>query len=51
MGRRRRSVPDSIAVPKSPHDLSGGENMEWMKPEFEEITLNCEINSYAKAKL
>ena len=44
-------MPESIAVLKSQHNLSGGENMEWMKPEFEEITLNCEINSYAKAKL
>ncbi len=25
--------------------------MEWMKPEFEEISLNCEINSYANAEL
>jgi len=25
--------------------------MEWIKPTFEEICLNCEINSYASAKL
>jgi len=25
--------------------------MEWTKPEFEEICLNCEINSYANAEL
>ena len=25
--------------------------MEWTKPSFEEICLNCEINSYASAKL
>jgi len=25
--------------------------MEWTKPQFEEISLNCEINSYASATL
>jgi coenzyme PQQ precursor peptide PqqA len=25
--------------------------MEWVTPEFEEISLACEINSYAKATL
>jgi len=25
--------------------------MEWTTPEFEEINLNCEINSYASAQL
>jgi coenzyme PQQ precursor peptide PqqA len=25
--------------------------MEWTAPAFEEICLNCEINSYASAKL
>jgi coenzyme PQQ precursor peptide PqqA len=25
--------------------------MEWTKPAFEEICLNCEINSYASAQL
>jgi len=25
--------------------------MEWTAPQFEEITLNCEINSYASATL
>ena len=28
-----------------------GEIMEWTTPAFEEICLNCEINSYASAKL
>jgi len=28
-----------------------GEIMEWTAPAFEEICLNCEINSYASAKL
>lgn len=25
--------------------------MEWTSPEFEEVSLNCEINSYAPAEL
>jgi len=25
--------------------------MEWTTPQFEEINLNCEINSYANAEL
>jgi len=25
--------------------------MEWTKPAFEEVLLNCEINSYASAQL
>jgi len=25
--------------------------MEWITPDFEEIPLNCEINSYASAEL
>jgi len=25
--------------------------MEWTTPKFEEISLNCEINSYASAKM
>jgi coenzyme PQQ precursor peptide PqqA len=25
--------------------------MEWTDPAFEEVCLNCEINSYASAKL
>jgi len=25
--------------------------MKWTVPEFEEVMLNCEINSYAAAKL
>jgi hypothetical protein len=28
-----------------------GEIMEWTSPVFEEVCLNCEINSYASAKL
>jgi coenzyme PQQ precursor peptide PqqA len=26
-------------------------NMEWTSPKFEEVCLNCEINSYANAAL
>jgi coenzyme PQQ precursor peptide PqqA len=28
-----------------------GETMTWTAPAFEEVCLNCEINSYASAKL
>lgn len=28
-----------------------GEIMEWTAPAFEEVCLNCEINSYASAQL
>jgi coenzyme PQQ precursor peptide PqqA len=33
-----------------PDEANGG-NMEWTAPAFEEVCLNCEINSYASAKL
>jgi coenzyme PQQ precursor peptide PqqA len=33
------------------NDFLGVSNMEWTAPAFEEICLNCEINSYASAKL
>jgi coenzyme PQQ precursor peptide PqqA len=29
----------------------GTKTMEWMAPKFEEVALNCEINSYASAAL
>jgi coenzyme PQQ precursor peptide PqqA len=29
----------------------GTKTMEWTTPKFEEIALNCEINSYASAAL
>jgi coenzyme PQQ precursor peptide PqqA len=29
----------------------GMEIMEWTAPKFEEVALNCEINSYASAAL
>jgi coenzyme PQQ precursor peptide PqqA len=32
-------------------DLLGVIIMEWTAPAFEEVCLNCEINSYASAKL
>jgi len=35
--------------PSRPRAL--GDTMEWTAPAFEEVCLNCEINSYASAKL
>jgi coenzyme PQQ precursor peptide PqqA len=32
-------------------DRWGEFKMEWTAPVFEEVCLNCEINSYASAKL
>jgi coenzyme PQQ precursor peptide PqqA len=29
----------------------GRETMNWTTPDFEEIALNCEINSYAPAEI
>jgi coenzyme PQQ precursor peptide PqqA len=34
-----------------PRNSRLGEIMEWTTPAFEEVCLNCEINSYASAKL
>jgi coenzyme PQQ precursor peptide PqqA len=34
-----------------PEWAAGGIIMEWTAPSFEEVCLNCEINSYASAKL
>jgi len=34
-----------------PEWADGGIIMEWTAPAFEEVRLNCEINSYASAKL
>jgi coenzyme PQQ precursor peptide PqqA len=31
--------------------FEGIETMEWTAPKFEEVALNCEINSYASAAL
>jgi len=31
--------------------LQGIDRMEWTAPKFEEVALNCEINSYASAAL
>lgn len=28
-----------------------GTRMEWTTPQYEEVSLNCEINSHAKAEL
>lgn len=35
----------------TPRGGSGGPEMEWTTPSFEEISLNCEISSYASAEL
>ena len=32
-------------------DFERMDTMEWTAPEFEEVALNCEINSYASAAL
>jgi len=32
-------------------ELAFGGSMDWTKPTFEEINLNCEISSYANAEL
>jgi coenzyme PQQ precursor peptide PqqA len=31
--------------------FEGTKTMEWTAPKFEEVALNCEINSYASAAL
>jgi coenzyme PQQ precursor peptide PqqA len=36
---------------KAHRPLLGGEHMTWTAPAFEEVCLNCEINSYASATL
>jgi coenzyme PQQ precursor peptide PqqA len=36
---------------KSRNDFLGVFIMQWTAPAFEEVCLNCEINSYASAKL
>jgi len=33
------------------YSFLGDEIMEWTTPKFEEVALNCEINSYASAAL
>jgi coenzyme PQQ precursor peptide PqqA len=38
-------------VKRSSFWTAGGLIMEWTAPVFEEVCLNCEINSYASAKL
>ena len=34
-----------------PNEFLGEMIMQWTAPAFEEVCLNCEINSYASAKL
>jgi coenzyme PQQ precursor peptide PqqA len=61
LGRRAFIFPGVLisaggsAILTKRSQLSGepslGEIMEWTAPAFEEVCLNCEINSYASAKL
>ncbi len=32
-------------------NVTGENKMQWTAPAFEEVCLNCEINSYVSAKL
>jgi len=41
---------DILATIHGPYWTAGG-IMEWTAPAFEEVCLNCEINSYASATL
>ncbi len=36
---------------ESQYNMGEATQMTWEKPRFEEILLNCEINSYAPAEL
>ncbi len=62
--RRIRKIPNGAGKPQSlgfPPSLRGriteiawsedNYEMAWTTPHFEEIQLNCEINSYASARL
>ena len=48
-----RSVRGDTTEPKRKQFIQRTEErtMEWTSPKFEEICLNCEINSYASAEL
>jgi coenzyme PQQ precursor peptide PqqA len=47
-----RPVGYSLSESFESHAIDGTEEiMEWTAPVFEEICLNCEINSYASATL
>jgi coenzyme PQQ precursor peptide PqqA len=39
------------ALVRDPTGHCEEEIMEWTTPQFEEINLNCEINSYASAEM
>jgi coenzyme PQQ precursor peptide PqqA len=49
-GRGLGYASETFAV-QPRNDLLGEIIMQWTAPAFEEICLNCEINSYASAKL
>jgi coenzyme PQQ precursor peptide PqqA len=46
-----KPVADCILRGASDCRFEGIEIMEWTAPTFEEVALNCEINSYASAAL
>jgi coenzyme PQQ precursor peptide PqqA len=41
----------NVRVSKARKYIWGEMNMQWTAPAFEEVCLNCEINSYVSAKL
>jgi coenzyme PQQ precursor peptide PqqA len=49
--RGRWKLDILLADNSRPEWADGGIIMEWTAPAFEEVCLNCEINSYASAKL
>ena len=48
--RVRVSYANGTFAVQPRYDLLG-DTMQWTAPAFEEVCLNCEINSYASAKL
>ena len=46
---RSRSRPTQRTLTKLLNEKES--TMEWTSPRFEEVCLNCEINSYASAEL
>jgi coenzyme PQQ precursor peptide PqqA len=41
----------TVYYPGVSGDFERMDTMEWTAPKFEEVALNCEINSYASAAL
>jgi hypothetical protein len=46
---RQNAILAAVARVNETHEW--GESVEWTNPQFEEVSLNCEINSYANAEL